>query len=72
MTERRPWSAATLARVIALQAEREAAGRAYGALTLRLLNQATLADKARMTPEAIAAEEQARANYRFKYEEPPA
>jgi hypothetical protein len=55
-----------LAWVIAKQKEHEAAGGVdYGALSLALLNKATLAEKAKMTPEAIAAEEEARRNYKF-------
>jgi hypothetical protein len=63
------WTPETLAKVIALQRERP--WPELGAIIVRLLNQATLAEKAKMTDEAIKSEEQARANYKFKYKEPP-
>lgn len=65
------WSAETLAKIKRLQAEAAAAGRDYGALSLKLLNEHTLAEKGRMTPEAIAAEEEARRNHKFNYDGSP-
>jgi hypothetical protein len=55
-----------LARIIALQAEAEARDPGFGQRVLDALNAATLEAKSKMTPEAIAAEELARANYKFK------
>jgi hypothetical protein len=51
------WSAETLAKIKRLQAEGAAWGEAYGKLVLDALNRHTAAEKARMTPEAIEAEE---------------
>jgi hypothetical protein len=58
------WSAETLAKVKRLQAEHP--WPELGQLVLDALNKATMAEKAKMTPEAIAAEEEARRNYKFK------
>ena len=65
MTERQPWDDATLRRVIAACKAAHARDPGFGQRALRLLNEATLEAKARMTPEAIAAEEERRRNSYF-------
>jgi hypothetical protein len=58
------WSPDTLAKIKRLQAEHP--WPELGQLVLDALNKATLAEKAKMTPEAIAAEEEARRNYKYR------
>jgi hypothetical protein len=59
------WTPETLRRIIALQAAAHARDPGFGQRVLDALNRATLAEKAKMTPEAIAAEEESRRNHVF-------
>jgi hypothetical protein len=63
------WTPETLEKIKRLQAAHP--WPELGQLVLDALNRATLEAKARMTPTAIAAEEEARANYSFKHKETP-
>jgi hypothetical protein len=57
------WSPDTLAKIKRLQAQDPAWGDAFARACLAALNKATLADKARMTPAAVEAEEARRGKY---------